>query len=324
MAVAEIQRGFTFQDHVQEEAKACWQWCVKTYHEHSDLISNLGLFALNTTILASKIFKQIPKIIGRGCYVALNFTGVIWLNIQLRDLIKNGKDLYQSILDRDMEGFVFTASKVAVKSLNILLTGSMLAAAVITLVGFPQIALTMYSVMQPFAIFSMLVGLGTDVYDHKKNSALERQFTQMEAQDKKVKGVMNCFLKQLFNVETSDKSTLAKLTFRQLDHYAIGQMKKALRKAHPTLSNEELIQAIPKEKIKSLFDSIKDALLQKQKFMEANLGLMILGYVSMGICRIWPDTAIQSSVTWGMSLLYTSKKIWEKYLQREWQKQVQE
>lgn len=326
MSVVRTQTRFndppSFQDHVQEEVTVCWRWCVKIYHQHSDLVTNLGLFAVNTTILVSKIFEEIPKMIPRGCYVALNFTGVFWLNIQFRDLIKNGEDLYQSIIDEDMEGIVFTAAKVTVKSLNILLTGSMLAAAVITLVGFPEIALSMYAIMQPFAIFSVLVGLGTDVYDHKKNSALASQFTQIETLDEKVKTVMDCFLKQLMDVKSSEKNTLAKHTFRQLDHYTVEQMKETIKKSHPNISGEELIKAIPEEKITKLFSAIKEAFLQKQKFMEANLGLMTLGYLSMGICRVWPGSVIQSSVTWGMSLLYTSKKVWEKYLQSEWQKQV--
>src|SRR5690606_33909951 len=132
------------------DVRQAWRWCVTVYRNHSDLVSSVSIFTMNTAILAAKLFRQIPKEVGHTAFFALNFTGLIWLNMQIRDLKKTGDDLHASVREDDFEGMVFTAAKVSAKALNILLTCSMQAAAFVTLCGLPHIALSMYGVMRPF------------------------------------------------------------------------------------------------------------------------------------------------------------------------------
>lgn len=308
--------------HKQTTTQRYWKRCVKTYHNHSDLITSLGIFSLNTVILTSKIFKQIPHLVHRTCYAALSFTGVMWMNIQLRDLVKNGNDLFDCIKEKDMEGIVFTAAKVSVKSLNILLTGALLAASIISLCAFPEIALAMYAVMRPFSLFSLVVGIGTEIYDHRKNASLLNAFKRTAEDPTKVQRVMKHFLYHLYHKKDQesrcDERKLARHTFRQLDHFAIEAVHNNLLKNHGVKTANQAIKKLDDQGINELFNTLHVGLKQKIQYTEANLGMIIIGYLSMGICKMWPDSLIQSSVTWAMSALYTGKMIWQKAKHHEW------
>lgn len=296
-------------------ARRYWKWCVTTYHDHSDLITSLGIFTLNTILLASKIFKQIPHFIHRSCYVALSFSSVMWVNIQVRDLLKTGNDLYHSMQEKDMQGIVFTAAKVTVKSLNMLLAGSLMAASVVSLCAFPEVTLAMYAVMRPFSLFSLVVGIGTEIYDHRKNASLIGKFNRTAKNPEKVQRVMGHFLNRLYSEkdrERNTEKTLAHHTFRQLDHYVIETVKTSLFEKHGAETASQAVDSLGEQGMRDLFHTLRRGLKQKRDYTKANLGLIVLGYLSMGICKMWPDSLIQSSVTWGMSALYTGKMIWRK------------
>ncbi|ADI37632.1 hypothetical protein [Waddlia chondrophila] len=294
------------------------KWCVRVYRHHSDLIASLGIFTLNTILLASKIFKEIPHLIHRSCYTALSFSGMIWMNIQIRDLIKNSDDLYHNLKAKDWEGIIFTAAKVAVKSLNILLTGALLTASIFSLFAFPEIAFAMYAAMRPFSLFSLGTGILTEVYDYKKNSSLCARIKKVSEKQE----VMHHFLKRLYHekdlAQESSNKLLARHVFKQLDHYVMESMRKNLANKYGCETADHLMNKLDENDLNALFQSLKRGLKQKQQYIQANLGLITAGYISMGICKMWPDSLIQSSVTWIMSLLYTSKMIWQKSLHSGW------
>lgn len=299
-----------------------WKWLVRIYHHHSDLITSLGIFTLNTILLASKIFKEIPHLLHRSCYTALSFSSVMWLNIAIRDLIKNGEDLYHNLKAKDLEGIVFSAAKVTVKSLNMILSGALIAASIFSLFAFPEIALAMYAVMRPFSLFSLAVGILNEVYDYKKSDSLADRITQVSQKPEKVERVMRHFLKRLYHEKDSEaespEKSLARHAFKQLDHYLLESMLENITKKYGDKSAEILIETLDRQEINSLIQTLEAGLKQKRQYTQANLGLIGAGYVSMGICKIWPDSLIQSSVTWAMSLLYTSKMIWQKYTAPKW------
>ncbi len=282
---------------IQIPQENLWENIVRVYRRHSDLVSQITLFTLNTAIAAAKVFEQIPKIIPRSSLTMLNFTGLIWINMQISSLIKSGKDLILCAKAADFEGFVFTAVKVAVKALNLLLTGSMLAASLVALAGSPQITLSMYAAMQPVAMISFMLGIGTDVYDYEKNGALAQQLEKMTLNQEKVTTLAGDLLKLLEG--KASKNTLARHLICQLDHHSL----EALKETHHKMTSLEMVQ------------KIKEALALKRSYTQAHLGLIVVGYAGMGICRLWPDTLVQSAVTWSISLFYTAKLIWQKTTQ---------
>ena len=295
--------------------KRGWRGCVKVHRHHSDLISSLSNLTLNTIILAAKIFHQIPEVFSRSAYVMLNFTGICWLNMQFRDFVKSGKDFYAAHRTKDFEGMACTAAKVMVKGLNILLTCGMFAASIFSLCVFPEITLMMYAIMRPFSLFSLVVGIGAEVYDYKKNSDLIRKITVIEKandREQRTQNIMRHFLNRLLsskkNKEPDDPDKrLAQHLFRQLEHFTLETFRGEIQKKYPNI-----LDKLGPDDIKKLFSALTKALQDKQTYTKTNLWLIGLGYMSMAIYRLWPETLIQSSTTWGMSLLYTSKLLYQK------------
>lgn len=284
--------------------KKAVDWCKNMYYRHSDALSSLSILALNTTLVASRIFQNIPRIIERSANTLMNFAGIVWLNIQWRNLIKKGEDCLFAFQAKDWQGLIFCAAKVTVAVLSILLTFGTFGACLITLGGLPELALSMYLLMRPFSLFSLILGIVVDIVDYKINSDLNNKMIVIlnSNSDKKIQTVMSSFLKLLRKKEGAGLNKLALHTFRQQEHYTLEKMK------------EELGQLQSQEDYKKLFESLKQAVENKLLFTKANFGLIALGYLSMGICRMYPESLIQSLSLWSMSLLYTAKLFYEKHL----------
>lgn len=173
----------------------------------------------------------------------------------------------------------------------------------------------MYAIMRPFSLFSLLVGIGTEVYDYKKNGDLIRKITVIEkANDRglRTQNIMRHFLNRLIsskeNKEPNDPDKqLARHIFRQLEHFTLETFKGEIQKKHP-----KILDKLSPDDAKKLFSALTKALQDKQIYTKTNLWLIALGYMGMAICRLWPETLVQSSTTWGMSFLYTSKLIYQK------------
>lgn len=313
-AIASNTEWYVLWVKIENETRSVWEACRTIYQRHSDLLSQLTTLALNTVILASKIIQKIPSIIPRFANTALSFTGLLYLNLQVRDLLKVGGDLVDSIKTKDLEGIVFVSARVTVKALNILLGIGMMGATLVALCGFPAVALAMYGIMRPFALFSLFIGIGLEVYDYKKNGALLKKFQKLEHCPEKISKVVMALREQIQkktnkSVCSKEEQRLVLHTFRQLEHFRVDALRKEF-------FEEKLFGEGGGEE--KLFEKIKTAFEQKRVYIQANLGLISLGYLCMGICKMWPDTLVQSATVWGISLLYTTKLIYQKITQIQW------
>lgn len=287
----------------QEKAQLTWRWCVRVLNKHTDLISSLGIFTLTTCLLVSKIFNNIPTILPRISLVVLNVGSIIWVNVQIRDFLKSCRDLKIGLTVADIEGVIITAAKCFVKGCDILLSCHLFSAAVIALAGFPHISATMYATMSPIAVASLLMKIGEDVYDYFTNESVLKK---METLSVKEAAITICFVKMMTDSSfrpkaIDDESRFTAKVIRQLDTPAL-----------------EIFQETFEEKVleeKKIFLALKDSLQSKQTGTKNSLGLISLGYVSMGICRMYPDSIIEYGVRWIMSLLYTSELIRQKIFQ---------
>jgi len=182
--------------------------------------------------------------------------------------------------------------------------------------------LAMYTVMRPFSLFSLGTGILTEIYDYKKNNSLCGRIKVAARKPEKVEKVMRHFLKRLYHekdrTEESSEKRLARHTFKQLDHYVMETLRENLGKKYDVDTVDQLMGVMNQSDLNALIHKLRTGLKQKRKYTQANLGLIVLGYLSMGICKMWPDSLIQCSVTWTMSLLYTSKMIWQKCRHSEW------
>lgn len=298
--------------------KKAGQWCVKVLDKHTDLISSFSILALNACILGSKIFKSIPFFLPRLSSVILNVGGVIWLNIQMRDCLKSCQDFKNAISIRDYSGMLFTASKVAVKASDILLISGLFVAALIALVNFPAVTLTMYAIMRPIALTSLVAKIALDISDYFINKRLLQRLDVLQRCENKEKitAIMQSFIDHLKKENHKNEVPLQE---KKLAIYLIRQLKsstleiKFQEQASFQLKHLNSSNTLDEKYAMELFSKVKQSMEDKQTMTKANLGLTALGYAIMGVNRIYPDTLLQSSLTFFISFLYTIKLIKQKW-----------
>lgn len=301
---------------VWSKEKICF--VKRVLDKHTDVISNLGILAITTCLLASKIFENTPKILPRMAMVVYNYGGLIWLNVQARDLMKSVKDLCRSCHKVNASGIVETAAKVFVKGSNILLTCVIFAGSVISAVAVPQASLAIALSIRSFSLSCLCINVLSDVRDYFANEALLKRLEQLDGNPdgSLLTGkVMVCFLEIVKDLKTPSEVTLgwkeewdlADRLVRQLDHYTLDTFKESLKE-----DRKEKIALIDALK---LFYGVKDGMRTNQGTTKANLSLIALGYFSMGLCRAFPDSLIEMLSRWSMSVLYSDEFIQRKFFQ---------
>lgn len=302
---------------IEQWAKNKITFVKRVLDKHTDIISNLGILAITTCLLASKIFEKTPKILPRLAMIVYNYAGIIWLNVQVRDLIKSGKDLSRAIELKDAMGVVETAAKVFVKSVNVILTCVFFAGSVVSAFIFPQASLMIALSIRSFSLACLAVNVASDIRDYFANQTLLKRLEKMEADPNGslvVCKVMACFLEIVKEVKPSEQSYgwkeeryLADRLVRQLDTYTLETFKESL-------AEDRKEKNILADTLK-LFHGVIDGMQCNQGVTKANLSLTALGYVSMGICKAFPDSLTEMATRWSMSVLYTDEFIQRKFFQ---------
>lgn len=288
--------------------------CVRVLNKHTDLISSGGILAITTCLLAGKIFQSIPRILPRIAKVVFDFGGVIWLNVQVRDVIKNGRDLSRTIKNHDLPAMLEVAAKVLVKGVNVLLTCAIFAGSIVAACGLPQYALALALAIRPVGLACLGVNIISDIRDYVVNERVLQRLALIDQQSTIAK-VMTCFLEIInpcailndVSVSWTEERRLADVIVRQLDTFTVETFQEMLRKKRENV--DARMEAM------KLFYSVKDGMLCKQAGTKANLSLIVLGYISMGICRAFPDSLVEMSTRWAMSVLYTDELIRQKLFQ---------
>lgn len=305
---------------VAECAKSKIRFLKRVLDKHTDIISNLGILAITTCLLAAKIFENTPKIIPRLAMMVYNYAGIIWLNVQARDLIKTFKDFTRSIQFSEKIAMIETAAKVLVKASNILLTCVIFTGSVLSAFVFPEASLAIALSIRSFSLSCLCINVLSDIRDYFANEALLRKLEKIEANPNGsllIGRVMVCFLETIKEIEyPSDVSIkwvkerrLAHRLVKQLDHFTIETFQESLQ-----VDRKEKIPLVDALK---LFHGIKDGMQNSQAATKANLSLTALGYGSMAICRAFPDTLVEMLARWSMSILYTDEFIQRKFFQSD-------
>ena len=288
--------------------------------KHTDVISSMGILAITTGLLASKIFEQTPKFLPRLAMLVYNYAGIIWLNVQVRDLVKSVKDASRTIQSFDIPAMVETAAKVFVKGSNIILTCVIFAGSVASALVFPQASLAIALSIRSFSLSCLCINVVSDIRDYFANEDLLKRLEQIESSPEGsvlIGKVMVCFLEIVkdlkspskVSVEWKEEWALADKLVRQLDSYTVETFRESLQKDRK--EKNPLVDAL------KLFYGVKDGLLSTQAYTKANLSLTSLGYISMGICRAFPDSLIEMLARWSMSVLYTDEFIQRKFFQSD-------
>lgn len=310
------------------------RWCLYALNNHTDLISNLGVLVATTCFLASKVFVNAPAFLPRMAIIILNRGVIIWLNEQVKDLLKSCRD-FRIINAGEWQAYAVTAIKVAEKAVGVLLTCGMFGASCATFFGMTALTTSLYSIMRPFSLSALGVGVACKAYDYFVDNALLKQLAALESAgddrsaSRQIAKVMKCFLEVLVlpieEQQALDRQQeedqflaerrLARKIVRQLDMWTVQTFRDSLK--DKSKSDTPRIEAI------KLFYSVKDSMANSQAAVEANLSLMALGYGAMAISRAWPDTVADMSARWAMSVLYTDELVRQKIFQWDLAKAIQ-
>lgn len=290
------------------------RWSGRVLNKHVDIIGNVGILAITTCLLAGKVFDNIPKVLPRIARVVYDFGGIIWLNAQVRDLIKSGRDFGRAFLEKDIPGVVEVATKVFVKGVNVFFTVAIFGGSIIAACGFPQASLALALAIRPLGLASLALNILLDVRDYSMNERLLKQFSSYEEDSEfslSVAKTVASFAEIILGRELSrgweEQRRFADLLVRHLDTLTIETFQELLAK------DRERIQ--PRSEALKIFYSIKDGMRSRQAGTKANLSLTAMAYISRGICRAFPDTLIDMTTRWSISVLWTDEFIRQKLFQ---------
>lgn len=298
-----------------------WDFSVNMLNKHTDMISSGGILVISTCLLAAKIFENIPPVLPKIATLVYNWGGIIWLNVQVRDLAKSCHDWGRIISQTNWGALVETSVKVFIKAFNILVTCLTFGVSVLATFAFPEATLALQLALRPIALTTLVMNILSDIRDYALNERILDRLEIMEKTSKTAQDIaktMICFLEITLKPKKPEPQgkqkwpeewLLADSVVRQLDTWTIETFQENLVKPR-TIGH-------PREEGLKLFYAVKDSMINKQKGTRGNLFLTGLGYVSMGICKAFPGTLLEKSTRWGNSVLYNDELIGSKLYQHD-------
>lgn len=300
---------------IEESIAKGKKYCGRILHKHTDLISSCGILAITTCLLASQVFQTIPRILPRLAKVVYDFGGIIWLNVQLRDLAKSSKDLIRTVKRKEVLGFIEVAAKVFVKGVGIIMTCVIFAGSVAAAVGFSKVPLSLALAIRPLGLACLGINIATDIRDYSQNERLLKQFSAYEKTseygelaDRLALAFLTIILQNRLSLDLLESTAFADLVVRQLDTQTIETCQEIFPKDQKKGTLEESLKIV---------DTLKKGIQFKQSGTKTNLSLIVLGYISMGLCRAFPNGLIDMTTRWSMSVLYTDELIRHKLFQMD-------
>lgn len=289
--------------------KVVWLLCT----QDSDLLMSLTVTALDTCVLAAKLFSAVPQTVGYGAKVLLSYIGEISFTAQIRLLLKTVSDLKDVIVERRGVGVVVVAFKVAEVASTLLLSAGTTLASMAAFMGRMELVGVLYSVLRPWGVALTLVSVALEGYQYYANRHLLRELSDLSV--KPMSDERSLFLlKSLREPQRACTDPryhpLRSKIVQQLDREAWRVLQEALQKGLGTWEaplNEE-----QRLKVRELVAVLKENSRKKTTLAESSVALTALGYLSMGLCRAYPDTLLQASLLWSLSVLFTSKLLYRK------------
>lgn len=315
----------SFQDWCIDRIKQIPIVVWNLYEENSYLLASIGQVALNAILLLGALVKRIPASVSTFCFTLLSFTGLLTIPMQAKDAVKNTTDFRLAWHFHSYGRMALAAIRVCIKTANIFLTFATMAGAFVALAGFPSQALAVFSALRPISLAALVGTIADDIgsyfWNHHLVDKMEHIKTSKDT-DKKIQAVAQNFLyfasqspygRLDEHIQVSSESLkeqkLALDLITQIDIWTLDFIKEGLAAkqigTHRPLTNKEAHQ---------IFDTIEKAFKQKITLTKVDLVLRTLGYISIGLSRLFPMTAIQYGLTLAMSLLYMMKTFFERYV----------
>lgn len=282
------------------------------YKDHSDLISSITNLTLNTLLLISKLTDHIPSIVPRMASTSLGFSGIICLNVMVRDWAKHFRDCRFAWRFANYGSLVLAAARVHVKATNILLLLSGSLNTLVALAGFTSLQQSVIRTTTPIALLALVGTISGEFIDYACKSTLLGRLDELSTNEgsKKKFEIAKHFLALASHPPFSKMDTRIAIDRlcqkeQQLAIEIVMQMEEwSLETLKQELSEEGLSQS-DAGNCGAIFNKVRKALEECQKETREKISLITLGYISMALCKAYPYTLLQYSLNWGMSLLYT-------------------
>lgn len=142
------------------------------YHLHSDILSACGRLTLYTNLVAQKVFEKFPARVANFSRVGLSYTGVIYLNLSLREFGKGCGDLFMFLRYRNALGVALTAAKVAYQGIDIVMVAGGFVVSIAAVAGYAHWITAFYLFMRPYTVTSLALSAISQAADYAVNTKL--------------------------------------------------------------------------------------------------------------------------------------------------------
>jgi hypothetical protein len=277
-------------------------WSRIKNFQNNRLASQTSILLLNISILTTKIFCSIPKVFATVPLTLLNFVGLL----NIKDMHAEVKKLYIDAVStfklRILPRFILTVLKVAVEVTDFFLVISMSAVAVIGLTGNSRLTSQCYKYAAPIALASFALRFAIQVVEWYLSQRL---------------------WSDLNNVPEAERSQIA-LDFRELvlqdgnthqNHHPLSQKIFWLMDNYDLNAYRTRFLNMPTEDANTLYPNLVNIINYKRLDQIGSWGMLAFGYGSMAICKAYPNTLLQSSLTTVNAALYWVKEV-KNYVQR--------
>lgn len=276
-----------------QECFSYWRGrAYRLYHKHSDLVSQYSRLFLNSIILAGKLPTGIPLALPRAAFAWMSYTGITYTNIMVRGVCKTANDFKYAFKASDWKAAAYTLVRTAVKVTDIVMMFIMFGASLVTLAGFPATSLAIYASMRPISMASLALVISDEIIDFLDTKDILDTCGEDEPPQRMEHFEAYALDQPLDAAALGDER--ARSMVRVLEEHALGVFQD-----HP-------------QKIKHCYHEVRKAVDQKHRTTIENIYARIFGYFSLAVCRYYPDSLIQATLTWGISLYYTEKMVREK------------
>ncbi|MGA8165530.1 MAG: hypothetical protein WB791_11025 [Waddliaceae bacterium] len=137
------------------------------YHNHSDLLYQIGMLFLHTVVVVDHLTDSIPAKIVISSNKLFECTGLVSLNLQYRVLLKNLSDFANAVREGNYSPMVATATRVVTKAFDIFTTCALPLASLASLCGGNSSGIhTLINVLCPIDLSSSLLLTIRDLFEN--------------------------------------------------------------------------------------------------------------------------------------------------------------
>lgn len=296
--------------------KCTWPFrkTIQVYNQNSFLIQGLICLALNTVVLAGRLFKEIPQQATNGALLGLSFVGILTIPEQCMNLLKTTGDLARAVEAAEPVAVVMTAIKVFREASGILLVLSHLFAVSVSFAGKKEWTANIYWVMGWWGLLCTLLSPVVELYRQASCSTMRAKIERIDnAYDRE-----ECIQRLLLTLKGQEKfegmrplslvlpsrASVIRVLYRRGWKAIQGDLGRMSQNSLRNFTIED------REHMEAIFERLKRQVDFAETLSWVDQLLVELGYMAMLIGNLYMGKWQQAFTTWVMSLLYNTRSVY--------------